>query len=129
MDGFSRDFDPAAIGQAPEAVGGSSKRARNRDSLFLTATLRLDGETDAREVRIRNLSAGGLMAELGRPAAVGTAVTLTLRGIGEVTGRVAWFTEGRAGIALDQPIDPKRARKPVGKGPSTPFYAKAPSHG
>jgi hypothetical protein len=47
-----------------------------------------------------------------------------MRGLGEMTGSVAWWTEGRLGIALDHPIDPARARKPVGVGKTTPAFAK-----
>jgi len=90
-----------------------SKRAGTRDSLFLTALMRLGSETRRREVRVRNLSEGGLMVELAKVAEVGTPVALELRGIGDVTGKVAWCTAGRIGIALDSPIDPKLARKPV----------------
>jgi hypothetical protein len=105
----------------------ATKRARSRDSLFLIARMRLDGDTTTRDVRVRNLSEGGLMVELDRIVAAGTAVHLDLRGIGEITGTVAWCTEGRLGISLDAPIDPKKARKPVGgaKTSVTPFYAKA----
>jgi hypothetical protein len=101
--------------------------ARQRDSLFLLAPLRLDDAATSQDVRIRNLSAGGLMAEVGRDVPVGTVATLELRGIGPVTGRVAWSEEGRIGVALDRPIDPKKARKPVGTGARTPSYAKAPA--
>ncbi len=90
-----------------------SKRAGTRDSLFLTALMRLGSETRLREVRVRNLSEGGLMVELAKVAEVGTPVALELRGIGDVTGKVAWCTAGRIGIALDSPIDPKLARKPA----------------
>ena len=120
MDVSHQEIVPAA-----EAEAKSGKSPRGRDSLFLTARIRMDGEDTEQEVRIRNLSTGGLMAELGRVVPVGTAATLQMRGIGEVTGRIAWCAEGRVGIALDAPIDPKRARKPVGNGPRTPFYAKA----
>ena len=112
---------------ASDETGAATKRARSRDSLFLVARIRLGGEQTTREVRVRNLSEGGLMIELDRMVAVGTAVTLDLRGIGEITGTVAWGTEGRLGIALDAPIDPKKARKPVGNAKSVamPFHAKA----
>ena len=119
MDASHQQIIPAA-----DAEPAAPKSARGRDSLFLTAHIRLDDGGDEREVRIRNLSAGGMMAELGRTVPVGTVATLQLRGIGEVTGRIAWCAEGRVGIALDTEIDPKRARKPVGTGRKTPSYAK-----
>ena len=103
---------------------GHSGRAQSRDSLFLMGRLSLPGEGAPREVRIRNLSEGGLMVELERKVAFGTTLTLNLRGIGDVTGRVAWCAEGRIGIALDDAIDPKLARKPVGGGERTPAFAK-----
>lgn len=120
MDGFQRDW--AKRTAAANEVDGDS---RGRDSLFLTAMLRLEDEASPREVRIRNLSEGGLMAETDRDVAIGGVATLELRGIGEVTGKIAWCTQGRVGIALDRPIDPKLARKPVGGGAQTPLYAKS----
>ena len=35
-----------------------------RESLFLFAELTLDGQPDAMRVKVRNLSAGGMMVEL-----------------------------------------------------------------
>ncbi len=125
MDNMDGDIGREASDAGAEPA---TKRTRSRDSLFLVAQLRLAGEPSVREVRVRNLSEGGLMIELDRMVAVGTAVTLDLRGIGEITGKVAWCVEGRLGIALDAPIDPKKARKPVGTAKSAakmPFYAKA----
>lgn len=87
---------------------------RGRDSLFLLASLKVEGMAREIQVRVRNLSAGGLMAELPDPVSTESPVEIELRGIGRVTGRIAWQTEGRAGIAFDRPIDPQRARKPVG---------------
>ncbi|WP_174293365.1 PilZ domain-containing protein [Sphingomonas bacterium] len=106
------------------ADGARSQRARGRDSLFLTGRLSLPGETVQRNVRVRNLSEGGLMIEIDRKLPLESTLRLVLRGIGEVTGRVAWCAEGRIGIALDQPIDPRLARKPIGGGEHTPHYAK-----
>jgi hypothetical protein len=94
------------------------KRQRSRDSLVLTAQIRLDRETGLREVRVRNLSAGGLMVELDEDADVGTPVMIKLQGIGEVNGKIAWCTEGRMGIALDSLIDPDKVPRPSGSGKS-----------
>jgi hypothetical protein len=95
---------------AAPAAGGD----RGRDSLFLLARLRIAGSPDELSVRVRNLSTGGLMAELPEPVPPDAAVQIELRGLGWQSGRVAWQTEGRAGIAFDRPIDPQRARKPIG---------------
>lgn len=102
----------------------SSQRSAARDSLLLSAQLRAGDEPEV-TVRVRNLSAGGLMAEYAQPIAVGSAVEIDVRGIGWVGGRIAWTAEGRVGIAFDREIDPRAARKPVGTGTRTPRYAKA----
>jgi hypothetical protein len=99
---------------------------RGRDSLFLMARLRVDGIDEEMSVRVRNLSPGGLMAELPLPIAPESAVKVEVRGIGWVKGRVAWQTEGRAGIAFDREIDPQRARKPIGTPPAAPFGGAKP---
>lgn len=106
------------------AVDGASQRHEVRDSLFLTANLRMEGMREMLQVRVRNLSAGGLMAEVPDHIAQGTPVELELRGVGRVCGRVAWYAAGRIGIAFDRMIDPHLARKPVGGGAKTPSYVK-----
>ncbi|WP_108812191.1 PilZ domain-containing protein [Sphingorhabdus sp. Alg231-15] len=106
-------------------TSGLPKRELDRDSLFLKATLRFVNGDDCGEVRIRNLSAGGLMAEAPVIAKRGDKVELELRNIGRVTGYVAWVAQGRLGIAFDHPIDPKLARKPVGQSKhELPHYLK-----
>lgn len=90
------------------------KRGMDRDSLLLKAVLRFPNAGEEREVRIRNLSAGGLMAEVPVRVVRGEPVEINLRSIGWISGHVAWVTEGRLGIAFDHPINPKDARKPVG---------------
>lgn len=102
----------------------SAQRNEARDSLFLVASLRLPGKRDIWQVRVRNLSAGGLMAEVPEPVSIGTPVEIEVRGIGWVIGRIAWAAAGRVGIAFEEPIDPKMARKPVGGGTKTPVYVK-----
>ena len=89
-------FDDAT--PAADPVGG-------RRSVFAIAQLRLKGQ-DGFEVRVRNFSSGGLMAELPHAIAPDSAVEVDLPQVGWVSGRVVWQTEGRAGIAFDQTIDP-----------------------
>ncbi len=121
MDSFDRRIPDAAsptpVSSAAASDGpGSGQRAQARDSLLLVARCRLGEQRAERDVRVRNLSEGGLMIELDTPAEVGTRVWLDLRGIGEVVGKVAWCVAGRMGISLDVAIDPKLARKSVGGG-------------
>ncbi len=101
-------FDTSNSGAA------ETHRGMDRDSLFLKAVLKfasIDGEID---VRIKNLSAGGLMAETAVRVVRGEKVEINLRNVGWISGNVAWITEGRMGIAFDHPIDPLIVRKPVG---------------
>ncbi|MBY0305756.1 MAG: PilZ domain-containing protein [Sphingomonas sp.] len=119
MDQFAHD--PFKMAAADEAA---SQRHEVRDSLFLVAQFRLAGSRQSEQVRIRNLSAGGLMAEVSSPIAQGTEVELDVRGVGWISGKIAWYAAGRVGVAFDQMIDPILARKPIGGGTQTPVYVK-----
>lgn len=95
-------------------------RQVNRDSLFLLAQLRVDGQDELCRVKVRNLSAGGMMAEGAAQVTRGQRVEIELRNIGWVTGSVAWKQDERFGIAFVDEIDPSRARAPVDSGPIPP---------
>ena len=95
------------------ALDGSAERAR--DSLLLKAEMKLTEQNKTIEARVRNLSAGGLMAEGNARVVRGEAVEINLRNVGWVTGKVAWVTENRFGVAFEHPVDPKIVRKPVGQ--------------
>lgn len=86
------------------------KDDRGRDKVSALASMRVGNSDDTFGVRVRNLSAGGLMTELPQPLEPDAAVEIEISGIGWVGGRVAWQTEGRAGIAFDCTIDPTKAR-------------------
>lgn len=74
----------------------------------MIAMLRVAKLTDAagREqlIRVRNVSAGGLMAEVGHPVQVGDAVDIELSSQ-KVSSSVIWVREGTAGFKFDQNID------------------------
>ncbi|AKQ41231.1 hypothetical protein CP97_02990 [Aurantiacibacter atlanticus] len=88
-------------------------RQVGRDSLFLLAQVRLDGQDTNARVKVRNLSAGGMMAEGDLKVVRGVRVEVELRNIGWVEGTVAWKQGNRFGIAFIDEIDPKLARAPV----------------
>jgi len=91
-------------------------RSGPRDSLFLLTNLETGDGTPLGRARVRNLSATGLMADCERPVPAGVKVTLELRGVGCISGKVIWSREDRIGIAFDEEIDPQLARKPVSPG-------------
>lgn len=85
----------------------------DRDSLLLVADIVAEGEVSAARHTVRNLSPGGMMAQGSIPLADGARVSVTLRNIGTVQGKVAWVENGRYGISFDQEIDPQAVRAPV----------------
>jgi len=87
-------------------------RQVNRDSLFLLAQLRVDGQDAVYRVKVRNLSAGGMMAEGDAKVMRGALVAVELRNLGWVEGSVAWKQDNRFGIAFVDEIDPLVVREP-----------------
>ena len=88
-------------------------RQVNRDSLFLLAQVRVDGQDSVSRVKVRNLSAGGMMAEGDSKVIRGSLVAVELRNIGWVEGSVAWKQDNRFGIAFVDEIDPAVVRAPA----------------
>ncbi len=119
MDQYSNDPFSGAAGD-----DAASNRQESRDSLFLMADMRVPGSREVQQIRVRNLSPGGLMADYSEGLAQGMAIEFEVRGIGWITGHVAWSAAGRIGVAFDRQIDPMLARKPVGMGAKTPVYVK-----
>ncbi|MBD3729239.1 MAG: PilZ domain-containing protein [Sphingomonadales bacterium] len=98
----------------------------NRDSLFLLAEVRLEGAEAVARVKVRNLSAGGMMAEGDVAVMRGTRLCVNLRNVGCVDGTVAWVQDSRFGIAFAREVDPKVVRAPVGGGDlATPRYLRS----
>ncbi|MCB2048622.1 MAG: PilZ domain-containing protein [Novosphingobium sp.] len=88
-------------------------RHLNRDSLFLMADVCVDGEDGDHRIKVRNLSAGGMMGEGRVRVSRGNVVKVNIRNIGWVEGTVAWVQDDRFGIAFVEEIDPIVARAPV----------------
>jgi hypothetical protein len=108
--------------------GSTGRRSANRESLFLSATIRRRGDSarTLKPLRVRNLSAIGMMADYTELADEDEPVIVTVRGIGSVGGTVAWVRRGRIGIVFDVEVDPKMARKPVGPQPAPPLPKHKP---
>lgn len=107
-------------------MGDSGQRQIARDSLFVMAEMRIDGLPGEHRVRVRNLSAGGLMAEGAPNVQRGQVAWVNVRNVGWVEGSVAWVQDNRCGIAFREEIDPLVVRAPVTGGEGTPRYVKPP---
>jgi hypothetical protein len=114
---------------AGETMDGSENRQIARDSLFVMADLRLDGAEEEHRIKVRNLSAGGMMGEGPVHVTRGTRVEVNIRNIGWVSGSVAWVQDDRFGVAFCEEIDPKVARAPVTAGARSPRYTRPPLAG
>ena len=91
-------------------MGDPDSRHIARDSLFIMADLRVHGQDGEHRLKVRNLSAGGLMAEGTVKVSRGDGVQVALRNAGWVEGTVAWVQDNRFGIAFAEEIDPKAVR-------------------
>ncbi len=94
-------------------MDGSENRQIARDSLFVMADLRIDGLGGEHRIKVRNLSAGGMMGEGSVRVVRGTVVEVNLRNIGWTEGSVAWVQDNRFGVAFRDEIDPLVVRTPV----------------
>lgn len=111
----------------PRNMSGVDTRNISRDSLFLLADLRVANENVPHRVKVRNLSAGGMMAEGPVEVSGGMKISINLRNIGWVDGNVAWVQDGRFGIAFARDIDPKLARASSAPADGPPRYTKPSS--
>ncbi len=113
---------PANMTDDDSEIPTDQKRGKSRESILLGARLLYEGDASPVTARIRNISSGGMMVDTLKPMPLGLTVTAEIKTIGEVSGRVAWSTENRVGIAFDSPIDPKHARLQLKPDNSTVRY-------
>lgn len=76
-----------------------------RHSVMLQATLSC-GDGGAASARVRNISGGGMMAECRFRGVEGDRILISMRGLGELEGAVAWTRHNRIGVIFDEPVDP-----------------------
>lgn len=81
----------------------SERRNDNRVAPVLRVA-KLVGPSGEQLVRVRNVSAGGLMAEAGQPVAVGDAVSVELSSQ-KIPGSIVWIRDGTIGVKFEQNVD------------------------
>lgn len=109
-------MDASASGKAGKG------RAQDRESIFLSAKVQFTSRREPVVVRVRNISAGGMMVDCTQPVGPGELLDAEIKNIGRVRGRVAWRTDNRMGIAFDYPIDAKKVRLKAAPDPRSPLY-------
>jgi hypothetical protein len=100
---LERDLDLAAIWRSSEPM--MSLRDR-RHSVLLHASVATE-RASVGDARVRNISRGGLMVECRLRGEPGDRVEVSLRGLGELAGRVAWVGDERIGVMFDEPVEPE----------------------
>ena len=86
------------------AVPRPADRRVDEKLIPLLKVAKLSGEWGDRLIRIRNISAGGVMAEVSDSPPVGEQVALELSSQ-KIPSTVTWTREGLAGIKFDQSVD------------------------
>ena len=82
----------------------SERRTDERLIAMLRVAKLTDGTNREQLIRVRNVSAGGLMAEVGHTVTVGEAVSIELSSQ-RIDSTVVWIRDGTAGFKFDQNID------------------------
>jgi hypothetical protein len=104
----SSGHDDAAFGSTTFSLSTTVPRpTERRDSNRILPTLcivKLTGKDGEQLMRARNVSAGGLMAEVGRPVTVGDQVELEISSQ-KIPSTVIWTRDGTAGFKFDANID------------------------
>lgn len=82
----------------------SERRSDERLIAMLRVAKVKDAQGREQLIRVRNVSAGGLMAEVGHPVNVDDVVSIELSSQ-TIPSAVVWIREGTAGFKFDQNID------------------------
>ena len=87
------------------AVPRPSERRTDERLIAMLRVAKLTDEAGREQlIRVRNVSAGGLMAEVGHPVSVGDSGSIELSSQ-RIASTVVWIREGTAGFKFDQNID------------------------
>ena len=115
-------FDSTTFSLSTAVPRPSERRSEDRIApMFRVA--KLDGPSGEQLIRVRNVSAGGLMAEAGQPVTVGDVVSVELSSQ-KIPGSIVWIREGTIGVKFDQNID--LGELLAGRKPRHGFRARPP---
>ncbi|WP_106639921.1 PilZ domain-containing protein [Allosphingosinicella vermicomposti] len=97
-------FETACVQLTTQIPRPTDRRADPRVLPFLPIA-RLERAMGESLCRIRNISAGGMMAQCADPLEADEAVTIEVHSDRRIPARVAWIREGNAGFRFDAAVD------------------------
>ena len=86
------------------AVPRPSERRADERIIPMLRVAKLTGPSGEQLIRVRNVSAGGLMAEAAQPVSIGETVEVELSSQ-KIPGSVVWVRDGTVGVKFDQTVD------------------------
>ena len=106
--GHSSGVDEAAFESTTFSLSTAVPRPEERRAderlIPLLKVAKLSAPSGERLMRVRNISAGGLMGEVANPPAVGEQVSIDLSSQ-HIPATVTWIRDGLAGLKFDQHVD------------------------
>lgn len=94
--------------RAPEfAESEQFEHSEKRYGVVLNAQIVGDEYPEPVSIRICNISAGGLMAIVPPTMIFDGCITVTIRHVGKLLGRIVWRQKDKVGIKFDHEIDPE----------------------
>jgi hypothetical protein len=97
-------FESTTFSLSTSVPRPTERRTDDRLVAMLRVAKLTDGQGKEQLIRVRNVSAGGLMAEVGHTVQVGDAVSIELSSQ-NISSSVIWIRDGTAGFKFDQNID------------------------
>ena len=96
-------FDSTTFSLSTAVPRPAERREDDRVAPMLRVA-KLIGPLGEQLIRVRNVSAGGLMAECSQPVSVGDSVSIELSSQ-QIPASVVWIREGTVGLKFDQDLD------------------------
>ena len=97
-------FESTTVSLSTAVPRPAERREEERVSPMLSVGKLTDANGSEQLIKIKNLSAGGVMAIVTRPSSVGDHVNIELSSE-RIPASVVWIRDGMAGLKFDQNID------------------------
>jgi hypothetical protein len=102
--GSEIEFDSTTVSLSTGVPRPMERRTDERVSAMLRVAKLTDGAGEQQLIKVKNLSAGGLMAIAGKTPEVGSSVNIELSSQ-KIPGSVVWTRDDMVGVKFDQDVD------------------------